>query len=117
MSESRIKRLTAALVDESKERLIELLDKMERERDAALLRLDSAVAALQAIRNGIPGPALHAVDTLAEIGVLEVRCGNANCNALLSAAEPHVEGCLGRVVERRVSKDGEQSDNLDGARD
>lgn len=55
--------------------------------------------------------ASHDFDILRELAVLardrmsgtepvvEIRCGNANCDALLSAGEPHVEGCLGGDVE------------------
>lgn len=71
-------------------------------------RLDRALAIIHELF-GAPAdsPAWRAAAEFErECRVVEkaVRCGNANCDALLSAGEPHVEGCLGGDVERQETK-------------
>ena len=67
-----------------------LLEEAAVEIQTLRSKLDVAIKALEAIRGGIPGVHLHATDTLIALGALNVRCGNANCDALISAPSSRV---------------------------
>lgn len=89
-----------------------------------LLKLDASTALLERAQEllndgaeNTDDPSIHlAVDTVAaavwlrDMAALvvertdtDVRCGNHRCNALLSAGEPHVEGCLGGDNDARAA--------------